>query len=255
MYIWSAWHDRPMCWACDRIHYNTLYRPKQLPSVSQFCRRLKTPRVKAMLQAACQYLNQCHDPNVLTFLDGKPLPVSESTRDPDAKTGRGNGRFSRGYKLHAWTTNEGKIQRFRVTPLNAGEPTVAMELSENLPSNRMVLADTNYDSAKLYEQIEQCGSQLLTPLKGKAASPGRLKQMPAARRNILQLWQEDPAWCEAALTMRGSIERTFGTISCFGGGLSPLPAWVRRLERVERWVTAKLIIYHARLQARKQAAA
>ena len=244
-----------MCWACDRIHYNTLYRPKQLPSVSQFCRRVKTLRIQAMLQAICKKFSQCHDSNVLTFLDGKPLPVSESTRDPEAKTGRGNGRFSRGYKLHAWTTNEGKIPRFCVTPLNGGEPTMAMKLCCEMPSNRMVLADTNYDSGLLYQQIEQCGSQLLTPLKGKAASPGRLKKMPAARRKVLQLWLEDPAWCEQALTARGSIERTFGTISGFAGGLGPLPAWVRRLERVERWVTAKLIIYHARLQARKRGAA
>jgi len=37
-------------------------------------------------------------------------------------------------------------------------------------------------------------------------------------------------------------------------GLAPLPAWVRRLERVERWITAKVIIYHARLLVRETAA-
>jgi hypothetical protein len=21
MYLWSVWHDRPLCWACDRWHY------------------------------------------------------------------------------------------------------------------------------------------------------------------------------------------------------------------------------------------
>jgi hypothetical protein len=32
-----------------------------------------------------------------------------------------------------------------------------------------------------------------------------------------------------------------------------LPPWVRRLDRVTRWVTAKIAIYHARLQVRKRA--
>ena len=36
--------------------------------------------------------------------------------------------------------------------------------------------------------------------------------------------------------------RNFGNLTNFGGGLSPLPAWVRRLHRVERWVRAKLIV-------------
>ncbi len=36
IYLWTAWHDRPLCWGCDRLHYNSLFRPRQLPSVSQF---------------------------------------------------------------------------------------------------------------------------------------------------------------------------------------------------------------------------
>ncbi len=36
-----------------------------------------------------------------------------------------------------------------------------------------------------------------------------------------------------------------------GGGLAPLPPWVRLLERVERWITAKVIIYHAGLCVRE----
>src|SRR5262249_51324897 len=39
MYVWSVWHDRPLCWACDRVHYSSLFRPRRLPSISQFCKR------------------------------------------------------------------------------------------------------------------------------------------------------------------------------------------------------------------------
>ena len=27
MYLWAVWHDRPLCWACDRDHYTI--RPHQ----------------------------------------------------------------------------------------------------------------------------------------------------------------------------------------------------------------------------------
>ena len=85
MYLWSVWHDRPLCWACDRDHYNPLFRPSQLPSVSQFCRWVKTPRVQAMLQAANDYLTRHSEPTRLSFLDGKPLPISFCSRDPDIR--------------------------------------------------------------------------------------------------------------------------------------------------------------------------
>ena len=56
MLLWTIWHDRPLCWAGDRDHYTTMYRPTQLPSVSQFCRRVRTERVTAMLEATHSYL-------------------------------------------------------------------------------------------------------------------------------------------------------------------------------------------------------
>ena len=52
MYLWAAWHDRPLSWACDRAHYTALFRPRALPSVSQFTRRVKTDAARAILQRA-----------------------------------------------------------------------------------------------------------------------------------------------------------------------------------------------------------
>jgi len=53
------------------------------------------------------------------------------------------------------------------------------------------------------------------------------------------------------LRLRGSIERKFGNATSFGGGLGPLPAWVRGSERVRTWVWAKLIINSARILKKK----
>jgi hypothetical protein len=41
---------------------------------------------------------------------------------------------------------------------------------------------------------------------------------------------------------RGTIERQFGVLTCTGGILGPLLAWVRRFHRVRHWVQAKMIL-------------
>jgi hypothetical protein len=46
---------------------------------------------------------------------------------------------------------------------------------------------------------------------------------------------------------RQEIERVFGVLTCTAGGLSNLPAWVRGLARVRRWVGVKIVLYNARL--------
>ena len=256
MYFWSVWNDRPLCWACQRTHYHSLFRPRTLPSVSQFCRRVRTARVEDMIHRVNDQLNRSEEPAELMFMDGKALPVSESTRDPDAKTGRGNGRFSRGYKLHALAAEGGCIRAFSIRPLNEHEvPVAESQLVRHIDPGAMVLADGNYDSERLYGQIYQRGAWLFTPLKGMA-KPGsyRYRRMSVARRWVMQLWQEKKDLCWNAYRERTAIERIFSVLSGFAGGLGPLPNWVRTLPRVTRWVTAKLAIYHARLQCRRATA-
>jgi len=51
------------------------------------------------------------------------------------------------------------------------------------------------------------------------------------------------------LWQRKAVERFFGQLTSFGGGLSPLPAWVRTHRRVRRWVQAKLIFNRLRMDA------
>ncbi len=46
---------------------------------------------------------------------------------------------------------------------------------------------------------------------------------------------------------RTAIERCFGKATSFGGGLAPLPAWVRGWARVRTWVWAKLVINAIRI--------
>lgn len=249
MYVWSVGHDRPLCWACSREHYSSCFRPRELPSVSQFCRRIKTARCQRILQGVQDRLAQRGTGSGLSFLDGRALVVGAHSKDRQARRGRVSGGFARGYKLHAWATEEGRIPLWSVTPLNVSEKRVAKELVSHGTLSRLVLADTGYDSGPLYDTVAEHGMLLLTPMIKKNAGQGHRRQshhrLAAAR-----------AWDGIAgyvYRQRLSIERFFGHQASLGGGLGPLPAWVRTLERVRRWVGVKLIIYNARIDLRRAA--
>ena len=42
IYLWALTHDRPLCCPADRSSYTTVFRPRRLPSRSQFWRRCTT---------------------------------------------------------------------------------------------------------------------------------------------------------------------------------------------------------------------
>lgn len=252
MFFWAAAHDRPLCWACRRRSYNRVMRPRSLPSVSQFCKRLKTDRIERLIRRVHELFAGLDEPISLAFIDGKALPVSESSKDPEAKTGHGNGRFSRGYKVHTLGDSRGRIRHFRLTPLNEGEPTVAREhLVARVPEGCVVLADGNYDGRKLYTAVGERGAFLFTPQKKNRRTEAAFRNTCPERRAAMEVWRDEPELARRAYALRGGIERIFSALTCFGGGLGPLPAWVRRLERVTRWVTAKITIYNARIMLRE----
>jgi hypothetical protein len=261
MYHWAVWHDRPQGWACDRGHYGPLFRPRgPLPGVSQFNRRVKTDSVRRILQLAHDELAAVGRATPVSFLDGKPLPVSPVSKDPDARSGHVTGGFDKGYKLHAWATDDGRIVRRSVTALNVHETHVAEALCEHAPppqlADSLVLADGNYDAADLHKRVGAVagGPRLLVPLRGMATHPVTLRQMGAARRELIDVTREHPDLVKFLLRARDQIERIFSALTSWGGGLGPLPAWVRRLARVRRWVGIKINLYHARLRVRTAAA-
>lgn len=255
MYLWAVGHDRPLCWACDRKHYTTVYRPRQLPSVSQFCRRIKMQRTQQLLEEITKFFLRQQKTAGVAFIDGKPLMVRGHTKDPDAKKGYGENRMGRGYKLHAVVTQDGWFKGFAIHSLNVSEPRTAHSLLDAIPPGMLILADGSYDSGPLYQFVHDRRSFLLTKLRCPKGSDEKhlFKRICPARRAAIFLWEDYPDLCEKTLKTRIEIERVFAALTSFGGGLSPLPAWVRRLPRVRRWVTAKIVIYHARLFLRKAA--
>jgi hypothetical protein len=261
MYVWSVAHDRPLSWACRRGSYNGLFRPRQLPSISQFTRRVKSDDCQRILQLVHDRFAQRHVTSEAIYIDGKPLPVSPVSKDREAKRGKISGAFARGYKLHAAVNATRRIVCWSVCwsvmGLNEDEKTVARHaLLPNLPPlsrDALVLADSHYDSAPLHQQVcEPLGVRLVHPLRGQDRAGGKnrawkLRQMPATRRALVHLWADHPQLMRFVFKARQDIERVFGVLTCTAGGLSNLPAWVRGLSRVRRWVGVKIVLYNARL--------
>lgn len=255
MYFWSVSHDRPLSWACDRNHYHGFFVPRRLPSVSQFCRRVASDLFQAYLQHVQDAQTNHRQLGMLNFLDGKPLSVSNFSRDPEARNGWGVGQLSKGYKLHALVRSDRHIVSWAVLPMNCNEMKVAHVLIDErvrVPCGAVFMADKNYDSHCLHKHVHALGGWLWVKPRGAAKHPTTLKQMGPARRAMLKVWEQMPRQAQALYNQRLHIESTFSNLVSFAGGLGPLPTFVRRLQRVRRWVGAKIILYHLRLQQRKQ---
>lgn len=249
MYLWAVFHDRPLCWAAERANYSSVFRPRRLPSRSQFGRRIRTARCQALLDALNQEFARVEDAPDIFLMDSRPLRVGPYSGDPDVRNGYTKDGFTKGYKLHALATKQGKIVAWRLTPLNRNDKAVARELIDEARPQGVVLADGAYDSGALYDHVSKNKAQLLTPLPANVG--GGHRPQSAARMLAARMWTNG---AEELYRERLGIERIFSQQSSFGGGLAPLPAWVRRWPRVWRWVAAKLVLYHARLALRKKVA-
>jgi hypothetical protein len=261
MFLWSVWHDRCLSWACDRNHYNTLFRPRgSLPSISQFTRRIKTHECHAILQRVHRDLAACGIAQDLSYIDGKPLLVSPVSKDPDAARGYITGGYGKGYKLHAYITARRRIVIWSVTPLNTDEKTVAREqLLPHLPPPRnpggcLTLVDSNYDAAPLYKAFDRQGQALLAQVRAQhlvgpnGRHPTTLRMMGPQRREALAVWEQHPNLVRYVMEQRNNAEGVFSVLA-MRFHLHALPGFVRRVERVRRWVGGKIILYHATLLA------
>jgi len=220
-----------------------------LPSVSQFCKRIKSGRCQQILEKVYERLARIDEQTYRCFLDARPLPVGPCSKDAEASAGRVYGGFSRGYKVHELVFEDGRTGAWSVMPLNVSEPVVARALIDAVRPRGLVLADTNFDSVALYEKVARYGGRLLA-IPRKGAGKGHVKQSEERLASIF-------LWRRVGRVMRRSrvhVERVLGNQSSYGGGMGPLPPWVRTLERARRWVGAKLILHHARLGVKRTVA-
>ena len=246
--LWAALHDRPVSWACQSTNWaSTRLRPWRVPSASTMNRRVARVGVGLLWRAVEQRLRDLSGarPALAAFLDGKPLTVSGVSKDRDATYGHGAGIKAKGYKLHTVWSTRALPETWEVTPLNISEKVVARRLLPQLPGAGYLLADGNYDANPLFDLAQAHGYQLVTPLPhGDKPGSGHHYQSPSRLRSIALM---QSSFGKDLYGLRTAIERSYGNATSFGGGLGPLPAWVRGLPRVRTWVWAKLLINAVRI--------
>ena len=133
--------------------------------------------------------------------------------------------------------------------MNVSEPAVARRLVRRLGAGGgagYLLADSGYDSNPLHDLAASCGLQLVAPRKRPGTPLGHRRHSPH-RLHAVDLLERGGAFGRALLHERDRVERRLGNLCSFGGGLAPLPAWVRRHRRVRAWVQATLLVNAARI--------
>lgn len=257
--LWAALHDRPISWACRRANWPSQAWRRPLPDQSTMSRRLRRPEIHARLKSLLRAIQRrwTESPGEVLAVDGKPLAISEHSRDPDASSGRAAGRVAKGYKAHViLEAQRGAVIDFEVHPMNASETTTATRMMRRrdapVPRGSVLLGDAVFDSTALHEAARARGCQLIAPRKKPGAGLKRGRRDPNRLASVrLTEGADREIWRQILAPQRETIERFFGALTSFGAGLGGLPPWARRLNRVRVWIAAKLVINAARLSVRK----
>jgi hypothetical protein len=261
VHLWSCLHDRPTAWACDKRNWTPQPCPALLPDQSTMSRRMRRDDFEAFLAAVAKHLNGKASATLvhLRIIDGKPLEIPHHSKDRNATFGRGAGRTSRGYKLH-WlicAANRAMPAAFVVTSLDACEKQMAARMIKRLkPTCGYLLADAHYDASWLHDLSQHHGHQMICPRAKPYSGLGHHYQSKHRLRSIAMLEAGVSGFGPDLYRQRGNIERAHANLVSFGGGLNiSLPAWVRRIWRVRRWVFGKLLINACRIRLKRKVGA
>jgi hypothetical protein len=216
VYYWSVLHDRPVCWAVQRCNWPIELHRWKLPSNTTMSRRLRSEGVRRLL----------------TTLEHRVVRRSE-----------------KGTLVWMIVGSDKSLADWRLAPMNVDERKMAKRMLKRAKICGYVVADANYDSNELHSTCDEQGNlQLVTPRRyGPGRGHGHRQQTPGRLRSKEILENPFPAFGNGLMTQRGDIERYFGNLTNWGGGLTHLPPWVRGYRRVYRWVQAKLVVNYIKM--------
>lgn len=239
-YLWAVLNNRPVYWACCKRNWPLHMRKKPLPTPSTMTRRLRSSSLQVLMNNIEQQLINANIRSTCRWIDAKPLAIGGCSKDKESSFGFGASCMLRGYKLYAVADQNQGFVAWKVKAIRHSEASIAAELIRQLDTGGYLIGDTAYDAGTLHDLAAECGIQLVAPRRcGKGLGHRRQSKY---RLRSLELQQRE--FGQGLVASRRTIERMFGNLTTFNGGLGPLPFWVRTLFRVENWVRAKMIFFH-----------
>jgi len=242
VYLWAVINDRPVYWACKKKSWPIYYRKRKLPNPSTMTRRMRTNEIQNLLKQIEKSLIKKSPRSICRWIDAKPLPIGGSSKDKNAKFGFGASSIAKGYKLFAIADLKQGFVNWVVRPMNCSESKVARELIVEIQKEGYLVGDGEYDKNHLYNLAGRSNIQLIAPRRIRNAKG--LGHRRHSRYRLRSIELQKRKFGESLISARTIIERMFGNLVTFEGGLKPLPHWVRTLFRVENWVRGKMILYH-----------
>lgn len=244
--LWAAMRQKPISWACDPRNAPSALRGRPLPSPSRVSRRLRHPSVNTLLQLTIRHYQQQWLVAAALIgcwtIDAKGFAVSRFSKDRQARWGHCRGGKARGYKLFLLVDAMGLPVSWHVDSMNTSEPMVARRLIKTIERPGYVLGDAVYDSDQLYRLAVEKQLQLVAPRKQPHKPIGQRAQSEPRLHAIAMLETPGNRFGPTLYAERAGIERTFSRWSASTVGLDHLPGWVRGLDRVRRWINAKILI-------------
>lgn len=256
IFHWAVVHDKPVSWACVPGNWPPHMRRFPLPDQSTMSRRLRDPEVVDLLH---RLEREMHDapsgPPAFAAVDAMPLPIGPASHDRQSGYGYAcAGTKARGYRLHV-ICGAGVAIAWRLTPMQACESEIARRMVRGLEDGGWMVGDSSYHATRLFEACDEHGGiRLLAPRKRSQQGGGvGHRKWPESRLEAIRRVESDPGeFVPDLLHQRSTIERFFGRLRCTGGGLGPLPAWVRGYRRVRLWVEAKLAVIGLRTRLKSR---
>jgi len=204
--------------------------------------------VQALLCSVERALLNERPPSWCRFIDGKPLPISGHSEDPDSGYGRATGGNAKGYKFHGVYDDLQGFVAWRIQPMNTNESKTARDLIAELRDPGYLVGDNQFDSNPLYDLAGQKSIQLLARRRKNVKGIGHIRHSLFRLKAIDMLSRP---FAQSLLHARRRIESIYSQLTSLAFGLAPLPNWVRTARRVENWVRAKLIFFTAYLHRQR----
>lgn len=257
IYFWAVLNERPVSWACEPRNRPPNFRRANHPDQSTMSRRLRTPIIRGIIDALPRLVMHHGRPAKMAYIDGKPLEISQNSRDPDAINGYSIRRMSKGYKLHALVDEDNRLLAFEITPMNKSEPKIAQRLFWRahrlglLAKGARIIGDAGYDTNALHRVARKIGVEFYAPRRKPGTGLGHGTDQEPGRLRSIEAFEHDERLALELRSRRAQIEHFFGALCSRGGGLQGLVSWARRIHRTRAWVAVKLAINAIRVGERE----